>query len=195
MYKLYGQVASRAFRVMWALEEMGLDYDLVDAGPQSPGVRAVSSLGKIPALEVDGTVLTDSVAIVTFLADRHGRLTFPAGSLERGRQDGYTERVNDECDALLWTAARYGRILPEERRVPEIVAPLKWEFGHNLNRLAGEMQGPFLMGETFTIADILLGHCLGWAIAADFPIESDSLKAYGKALRARPAYRAARARG
>lgn len=127
MYRLYGQVASRAFRVMWALEEMGVPYELIDASPQSDIVRAVSGAGKIPALDVDGTILTDSVAIMTYLADRHGQLTFPAGTLERGLQDGFTERVNDEVDALLWMAARHGRLLPEEHRVQRVIPSLKWE--------------------------------------------------------------------
>ena len=192
MYTIYGQVASRAFRVMWALEEMGEDYRLVDAPPQSDAVRGVSSLGKIPAMEVDGTILTDSVAIMTYLADKHGQLTFPAGSIDRARQDGFTERVNDEFDALLWMAARHGRILPEAHRVPAVIDSLKWEFGRNMERLAAEFEGPFLMGETFTIADILLGHCIGWAIVSEFPIESAEIQAYGKALRSRDAYKAAR---
>lgn len=195
MYRLYGQMTSRAFRVMWALEEMGLDYELIDAGPQSDTVRAVSAPGKIPALEVDGIVLTDSVAILTFLADRHQALAFPAGSTQRGLQDGWTERVNDECDALLWTAARHGWILPAEHRVAAVIPALKWEFGRNMNRLARDFKGPFLMGDTFTIADIVLGHCIGWATLAEFPIESEALRDYGKAMRARDAYKAARARG
>ncbi|MGR3802115.1 glutathione S-transferase family protein [Marinibacterium profundimaris] len=194
MIKVYGQVASRAFRVLWALEEIGLEYELVDAGPQSDTVRAVSGLGKIPALEVDGAILTDSVAIMTFLADRHGALTFEAGTVERGRQDGFTERVNDEFDALLWMAARHGRILPKAHRVPEVIPSLKWEFGRNMERLAAEFEGPYLMGETMTIADILLGHCIGWATLAEFPIESEKMQAYGKALRSRDAYKAVRAK-
>ncbi|MBB95759.1 MAG: glutathione S-transferase [Rhodobacteraceae bacterium] len=195
MYTLYGNLASRAFRVMWAMEEMGLDYTLVDAGPQSDAVRAVSPLGKIPALDVDGTILTDSVAIMTYLADRHGALTYPAGTLDRARQDGFTERVNDEFDALLWMSARHSFVLPKEHRVPEVKPSLKWEFERNLDRLAQEFEGPFLMGETMTIPDILLGHCLGWAVMAKLPVENPKIEAYGKALRAREAYKAARAKG
>ena len=51
--------------------------------------------------------------------------------------------------------------------------------------------GPFLMGETMTIADIVLTHCLGWAISAKFPVEEPRLRDYAEAMRARPAYKRA----
>ena len=51
--------------------------------------------------------------------------------------------------------------------------------------------GPFLLGETFTIADIVAGHCGGWASVARFPVTSDPFRAYIDRLRARPAYKRA----
>lgn len=194
MYRLYGRVASRAFRVLWALEELGLDYEQVPVKAHDPALEAVSKAGKVPALEVDGTILTDSTAIMTYLADRHGQLTFPAGTLDRARQDGFTERLNDEIDGVLWAAARHKFMLPEEHRVPEVIPSMQWEFERNLARLAEDFQGPFLMGETMTVPDILLVHCLGWAMMMGWPIESPELKAYSKALRGRDAYKAAGAR-
>ena len=193
MYRLYGRVASRAFRVLWAMEEMGLNYEQVPVRPHAPELASLSPSGKIPVLDVDGTALTDSTAIMTYLADHHGRLTYPAGTLDRGRQDGWTERLNDEFDSVLWTAVRHKMMLPEDRRVPDVIPALQWEFGQNLARLAADFRGPFLMGDDLTIPDILLGHCLGWAVVMGWPIESDTLKAYSKALRSRPAYKAAAA--
>ena len=58
--------------------------------PHSEQVLARNPSGKIPVLVDGGTTVTDSTAIMTYLADRHGRLTFPAGTVERARQDGYT---------------------------------------------------------------------------------------------------------
>jgi glutathione S-transferase len=81
----------------------------------------------VPVLVAEGVPITDSVAIMTFLADRHGKLTFPAGTLDRARQDSLTQFIIDEFDALLWTAAKHSFILPEEHRVPEIKESLKWE--------------------------------------------------------------------
>ena len=192
MYTVYGTVATRTFRVLWMLEEVGAAYTHEAAAPQSEQIRTLSSLGKIPVLTVDGTALTDSVAILTFLADRHGALTFPAGTLDRARQDGLTHQVVDELDALLWTSARHSFILPEERRVPAIRDSLIWEFERNLERLDARLAGPFLMGEEMTIADIVACHCLGWATVAKFPLGSERLQEYVRRLRARDAYARAR---
>ena len=68
---------------------------------------------------------------------------------------------------------------------------LKWEFERSQTRLEGRLQGDFLMGDTFTIADILATHCLNWAFTAKFPNASETLKAYAKRCRGREAYKRA----
>jgi glutathione S-transferase len=129
MYQVIGVPKTRAFRVLWTLEELGQSYDLVPAQPQSAEARAANPSGKVPALVEDGESITDSVAIITYLADKHGALTAPAGTLARAKQDAITNMVIDEMDAILWTAARHSFILPEDRRVPEIKDSLNWARG------------------------------------------------------------------
>ncbi len=88
-------------------------------------------------------------------------------------------KVLDELDAVLWTAARHSFVLPEDQRMPEIKGPLKWEFVRSCDSLAEAMgEGPYLMGETFTIADIVCAHCLSWAINAKFAFENEALRQY-----------------
>lgn len=189
MYKVYGSVTSRAFRVLWMLEEIGQPYDFVKAGPHSADVLALNPSGKVPVLMDGDAVLTDSTAILTYLADRHHQLTHPAGSIERAHQDALTQCILDEIDAVLWMAARHSFILPEEHRVPAVKDSLKWELSRNLERLAARFQGPFAMGATMTIADILLTHCLNWASNAKFTIESETLLAYAREMREREAFK------
>jgi glutathione S-transferase len=192
MYQVIGGTQSRAFRVMWALEELGQDYEHVECKPHSPEALAANPSGKIPALRVGSDVLTDSTAIITYLADKHGALTHPAGTIARARQDGMTHMVLDELDAVLWTATRHSFTLPEERRVPDVKASLKWEFARNAGRLADCLgDGPFLMGDTMTVADIVATHCLNWAYSAKFLIEDERLLSYGKAMRGRAAFKRA----
>ncbi len=136
----------------------------------------------------------NSTAILTYLADKHGKLTFRAGTVERARQDGITHMVLDELDSVLWTAARHSFILPEDKRVPEVKDSLKWEFSRNIARLADKMDGPFLMGDTMTIADIIAAHCLNWAYSAKFEIDQPKLLAYAKVMRSRDAFKRAAAR-
>jgi glutathione S-transferase len=195
-YTVVGNIKSRALRVLWMLEEIGQPYSLQVEMPRSDAVRALNPLGKVPVLIVDDVPLTDSTAILTFLADRHGALTFPAGTIERARQDGRTNFVLDEMDAVLWTASRHSFVLPEEHRLPEIKTSLKWEFERSVRSfetLLGD--GPFLMGETMTIADIIAAHCGGWAVTAKFPLESPVFRDYVERLRARPAFARALAAG
>ena len=193
-YALYGGLRSRTLRVAWALEEMALDYRLIPAAPRSEEVTALNPSGKIPALQVDATTLTDSSAILTYLADHHAKLTFPAGTLKRAEQDGHFHFLLDEFDALLWTASKHSFALPEAQRVPAIKPSLKTEFQTSLSRLDARLKGPFLMGDTFTIADILAVHCLGWAISAKFPVDNPRLNDWAKSLRQRAAYKRAMAR-
>ena len=194
MYTVYGVVASRGFRVLWALEELGVAYDQVAAAAHSDALLAVNPTGKIPAMTVDGQAITDSVAIMSFLADRHEGLTFPAGTVERARQDAMIHRLNEELDGVLWAAVRHARVLPEDRRVPGLIPTLQWEFARNIQALERDFAGPFLLGETMTVADILAVHCLNWAVLAKFPVESEALRDYAMRLSAREAYQRARAK-
>ena len=151
--------------------------------------------GKVPALRVDDQIIPDSTAIITYLADKHGGLTAPAGTIERAQQDAITQAVLDDIDAVLWAGARHSFVLPEEHRVPEVKTSLKWEFNRNVNRLADRITTPFAAGESFSIADIILTHCLNWAVGAKFEHESEKMHAYAKEMRARDAFKRVRALG
>ena len=188
MYKVLGSTKNRTLRVIWTLEELGLPYEQVKGDPGSAEVKALNPSGKVPALMVDGEVLPDSVAIMSFLSDRHNALTFPAGSVERLRLDGHIHFLLEEFDSLLWVAAKSSFVNPPEQRSADVKSVLKWEFERSLKRLEHRLEGAFLMGEHFTIADILAVHCLNWAFTAKVPDAGTVLKDYAKRCRARPAY-------
>lgn len=191
MYKAYGHVRSRALRVLWMLEELGVPYEYINHRPASNAMKVVNASGKAPALEVGDTILTDSCAIMCYLADAHGQFTYKAGTLERARQDALMHQINDEMDALLWMAGRHSFVLPEERRMPDIKESLRWEFTRNCERIAAQIQGEFLMGDQFTVPDILLTHCMNWSVGAKFTCENKNLLNYAKRMRQRPAYKRA----
>ena len=193
--KVFGSVKSRAMRVIWMLEELEVPFEHVPAAPRSADVMALNATGKVPVLLADGVPITDSTAILTFLADHFGRLAAPAGSLERARQDSMTQFLLDEFDAVLWMASRHSFVLPEHLRLPAIKDSLKWEMERSQNTLLARMgEDAFLMGAQMTVPDIILTHCLSWAIAAKFPVETPALVAYAKRMRARPAFKRAAAR-
>ncbi|MEM6371238.1 MAG: glutathione S-transferase [Pseudomonadota bacterium] len=194
MYRVIGTVKSRAFRVMWMLEELGQTYEVVPATPRSDEARAFNPLGKIPALVDGDEVLTDSVAIMTYLADKHGALTAPAGTAARARQDAVTCWLIDEMDAPLWLNAKHSFVLPEKLRVAGLAPTLHKEFSRNADTYAGMLEaagGNFITGDQITLPDLLAVHCFGWAFGAQFPPIEGALKDYVKRLRARPQFRTA----
>jgi glutathione S-transferase len=189
MYTVIGGIRSRTFRVIWMLEELGVPYEHNPAAPRSDDVVAHNPIGKVPVLLDEGTALTDSTAIIQYLADKHGQLTHPAGTIDRARQDGLTHFLLDEMDAILWTASRHSFILPEDKRVPEVKESLKWEYERSLERLEQKLgDDPFLMGDIMTVPDIIATHCGNWAVSAKFPQPDGRVQAYFERMRARPAF-------
>jgi glutathione S-transferase len=188
-YTVIGNAASRAARVLWMLEELGLAYEHIGVKPRTDEVMRFNPSGKVPVLLVDGQPITDSTAILAYLADSTGRMTNPAGTLARARQDSLTQAILDEFDAILWTAARHSFILPAEQRVPEVKASLRWEFERNQKIMAQRLgNDPFLMGDEMTVPDIILAHCGHWARSAKFELTEPALVAYVDRVLGRPAF-------
>ncbi|WP_068310801.1 glutathione S-transferase family protein [Polycladidibacter hongkongensis] len=188
MYKVIGTYANRALRVLWMMEELSQDFEFILAQPRSDEAKQYSPFGKVPILQDEDAIITDSVAILTYLADKHGQFTFPAGTLARAEQDSYTQFIVEELEGPLWTAAKHSFVLPEEYRVPEAKNACRYEWDIAIERLEQRLQGnPYLMGDTFTIADILVCHCLLWAGKAKFEIKSKAVQKYLAGILARPA--------
>ena len=189
MYKVIGNTNTRTLRVLWAMNEIGLKYEHLKVGPHSSEAQLANVSGKVPSLEANGVSISDSTAIITYLADKYNQLTFPAGTIERAQQDSFTQFILDELDSILWTAARHSFVLPKEMRVSELKDTLHWEFAKSLKVLESRMgTGPNVMGEKFTIPDIILTHIGGWARVAKFDIPDGKLRDYFRQQIKRPAY-------
>jgi len=189
MYKVIGNTNTRTLRVLWAMNEIGLKYEHVQVNAQSVDAKKFNISGKVPTLDANGVNIADSTAIVTYLADKYNQLTFPAGTIERAQQDSFTQFILDELDSILWTAARHSFVLPKEMRVSELKDTLRWEFARSLKILESRMgSGPNVMGEEFTIPDIILTHVGGWARVAKFDIPDGRLRDYFRRQIKRPAY-------
>jgi glutathione S-transferase len=199
---LYGCPNTRSLRAAWALEEAGADYDYVSVSlrqgeGRKPSYLRVNPGGKVPALKVGDTVLTESAAIVTWIGDRYpdSHLAPPAGTLERARHDQWCAFAVAELEQPLWTIAKHRFALPKERRLPAIEETAVWEFGVACRVLAhGLKEQPYILGERFDGADILLAHSLAWARSARVPVVPESLLAYADRCLARPAVARALAR-
>ena len=196
MYKVIGAPRTRTMRVIWMLEELGQDYELQPAAPHSDPVTPGNPGGKIPVLMDGDATLTDSVAICTYLADRHGGCTHPPGTIARARQDAMTQFCVDEVEGALWTAAKNSFVNPEEHRCAAIRPVCEFEFAKAMKVLARHVEGSeFIAGDMFTVPDLILGHCAGWAANAKMAIPEGAASDYLKRMRARPALARAMARG
>lgn len=198
MYRVIGSPRSRAMRVIWAMEELRLDYE-IHVLPLGPAARAFHPEGKVPLLETPEGLLSDSVAIIAYLADKHraegAELLSAPGSYARGVEDGHAQFLSDELDGALWVMAKHRRILPEGLRAAEALLPaVEYELARGFERLAARVgDGPFLMGERFSAPDILAGQLGGWAKSAGFAIP-EAAEAYFARAYARPSNARARAR-
>ena len=189
MYKLIGSPKTRSFRVLWMLEELGLEYEMISVGPRSEEIMAHNPGGKVPAFQVDDKTIIDSSAIIQYLADVHGQHTFAAGSIERAQQDSFLHFANDELDANCWLVARHSFVLPKELRVDKIIKSCKWEWDRAMEVLEIRLgDNQYVMGDKFTVPDIIIAHVAGWAKFCNYEWPDNKVGEYFKRVRSRPAF-------
>lgn len=189
MYTLIGSPKTRAFRVLWMLEELGLEYELRPEPPQSEGILTYNPSGKVPAFLAGGSTLLDSVAIIQFLADNHGKFTLPAGTIERAQQDSFTQFAVDELEGPCWNFAKHSFILPKELRTPDAKPAFRYDFEKSLavfEKRLGDHQ--YVMGDDFTVPDLVIGHIAGWAKNCKFEWPEGPVSDYFERVRSRPAF-------
>jgi len=195
--KLYGSGKSRSFRVLWALEEAGLAYDYIPVkfaskaqnGTDSSAYRALNPQGKIPTLVDDGMVITESVAIMNYIA-RVSELDslMPRADLKLlARYDEICSFIVTELEQPLWTNGKHRFALPPEQRREDVLPVTYWEFHKAQNALLHFFDGDgFVVGNEFTMADILLAHTITWAENFKFEVQKRFLN-YRDRMWQRPA--------
>jgi glutathione S-transferase len=188
MYTVIGTPKTRAFRVIWMLEELGVPYRVDPVPPRDPRLSEINPSGKVPILQ-DGTdYVIDSVAICQYLADKHQALTFPAGTIARAHQDSFTQFAVDDVESCLWTAAKHTFVLPKEMRIADVKTACQHDFDRSMGVLAHRLgDRTYVMGDTFTLPDLLLGHLVEWAKRQGWTVPDGAVAAYANRVMARPA--------
>ena len=198
---LWGGGTVRTFRAHWMLHELRLDYEPRLIGSrtgetQSEAFRALNPKEKIPVLVDGALVLSESAAIITYLADRYGAgtgLTPEPRTEARAHYDEWTSFILMELDAHTLYVMRRHRDLADlygeaPAAIEAAIAGFQKQVAVADLALA---ERDYLVGEQFTGVDILLTSCLDWAVAYQVGI-SERLDAYRKHHQQRPAYRASR---
>jgi glutathione S-transferase len=199
MITLYHCVAARSLRPLWALEELGLAYELkmLPFPPRAleRGYLAVNPLGTVPAL-FDGEVrMTESSAICHYLGARYGDGAFEVAPADPAF-GAYLNWLHFGEATLTFPQTlilRYGRFEAPERQSPQVVADYTRWFLGRLRTLEPVLDGQdALCAGRFTMADISVGYALLLAeylgLAGEFP---PAVARYLAQLKTRPAFRRA----
>ncbi len=198
---LWGAGTTRTLRPHWVLHELGLDYEKRPIGSRTGEThtaefRALNPRGKIPVLQ-DGTlVLAESAAIINYLVENYapdsGLVPRP-GTPQRALYDQWCFFVMTELDAhTLYVLRRHEDLAALYGAAPNAVQAAREGFARQVAAVTRTLRsdGPYLLGDGFTCADLLLTTCLTWAQYCKIPLAPE-LAAYVQRLTARPAYRAA----
>ena len=191
--KLYEFPPTRSIRVHWTLQELGVDFDAVTvnlmAGEhRQPEFRAINPAGKIPVLVDGDLVLTESVAIVVYLADKYPEKGFlPADPRGRAEALRWLLFTATELEQPLWRMAKHNFIYPEERRLPADIALAREDFAAMAAVVERHMAGrDFVVGDSVTVADFVLGYTLDWAQLSNALNGFPHLERYLDRMYARP---------
>ena len=196
MLTLYGRATSSNVQpVAWALAELGLPFDRLDyghahGGVDTPEFRAMNPNGLVPVLRDGDLVLWESCAILRYLGARYADDAFwPRDPAERAPVDMWAEWGKVELTLTLtrgifWPRIRTPRARRDEAALAQAVARFDELLGVVEPRLA-----PFVMGERFTLADIVIGSALYRYFTVDIPRrDRKGIAAYYRRLSERPAY-------
>jgi len=193
---LYHASPSRSSVTLWMLEEVGEPYDihllkLNDGDQQKPAYLAINPMGKVPALRHGDTVITEVAAICTYLADAFPEkgLSVPIGTPRRG---AYLKWLFFGPGCLEY--AMTDQVFPRKERPRR--ATLGYGDYHSVMNVVAQAltPGPYLMGEQFTAADVVIGSNIRWGIAFKMVPERPEFVAYAERLKARPAAQRAEAK-
>lgn len=197
MFTVYGYPQTRATRVFWTLEELAAPYEVVLTSPRKEAKTdpylSLNPGGKIPCLVEGDFVLTESVAICTYLADRYPEATLipAAGTQARGLHDAWCYFIMTELEQALWTMAKHTYALPKAYRIPKVRETAEFEFQRAMAVLQDKLgERRFVIGDHFTVADIILFSVLNWrnGMKLTQPLIHKNIEEYFHAIQQRPSW-------
>jgi len=159
MIKLYGIAGSRAQRSIWALEEIGVEYELVPTdfvkGVKEESYLALNPNGRIPTLVDDSLVLFEGLAINLYLARKYDGGLWPASEQDQARALQWSMWSLTELEPYFMEMVLNRVMLPEDKRDPRRVKYAESVVKRPLEVLEGILsEQSYILGDSFTIADL-----------------------------------------
>lgn len=188
---LYEYGPSRSKQARWALLECDLEFKVIGGLEilHSEELKKVNPMGKVPAVLINGEPLFEAAAICTYLADLvpEKNLLAPSGSRERALHMQWVSFALSEMEAYLWSNARNTFVLPKEQRTKALFEQNNQAFKHAAGVLDRVMSDTdYLVGNRFTMTDLLVGFTLNWGKGAGLLEECPNLLKYLDRLKERP---------
>jgi glutathione S-transferase len=191
--KLYGFPPTRSIRAIWTLRELDVDFEFVNVNLMAgehrrPEFLAVNPAGKLPVLVDGDLVLTESVAIVLYLAEKYAdRGLLPAGLVPRAQVNRWLLFTATELEQPLWRIARHTALYPKDKRLPEEVPLARQDFQDMARVMEEHMRGrSFIVGDDVTVADLVAAYTLDWANEVHLLDSSPHLRRYMERMYSRP---------
>jgi glutathione S-transferase len=195
--RIYGIARTRAFRALWIAKELGLDYEHIPieigaAGARKADYLAINPNGRLPAIDDDGFVLWESLAITLYLAKKHGRL-YPTTLEGEAKAWQWSLWSVQEVDRGVNIWSLHAVRLPPEDRDPQRLAEALKVIEAPFRVLEGALTSrSYLLGEDFTVADLNVAAVIGRAVDMDLAA-TPRLRDWLTRCLERPAARDARA--
>ncbi|MAB51721.1 MULTISPECIES: glutathione S-transferase family protein [unclassified Marinobacter] len=193
MLKLYGTPPTRALRVVWLLNELGLEHelhpvDLMQDEHHQQNFLSLNPAAKVPVLVDGNLVLTESAAIQLYLAEKYPQAGFIPETLEdRAQMYRWMFFLVTEVEQPLWRIARHTFVYPDEKRIPQDVELARQECREMLEVLEQHMaEREFMVGDRLSVADFNAAYTLDWANTDEMLASAPRLRDYLKAMYARP---------
>jgi glutathione S-transferase len=172
--RIYGIARTRAFRVLWMAEELGLDYEHVSietgpAGARQPDYLAVNPNGRLPAIDDNGFILWEPLAINLYLAEKHATGTLYPATLEgRAKAVQWSLWAANEIERATNVWSFHAQRLPPAERDPKIAAAAIELLAAPLRVLDHALAARrHLLGDAFTVADLNVASVALRAVAMD----------------------------
>lgn len=193
MLKLYGTPPTRALRVVWLLNELGLEHelhpvDLMQDEHHQQDFLSLNPAAKVPVLVDGNLVLTESAAIQLYLAEKYPQAGFIPETLEdRAQMYRWMFFLVTEVEQPLWRIARHTFVYPDEKRIPQDVELARQECLEMIAVLERHMsEREFMVGDRLSVADFNAAYTLDWANTEEMLESAPRLRDYLKAMYARP---------
>ena len=198
MLRIYGAARSRTLRVLWMAGELGLTYDHKDWLPRSPETRtpqylALNPNGRVPTIDDDGFILTESMAINLYLAKKHKSPLYPADPRHEALALQWSLWETDRLDRQLVEYIRHTKEYPEAQRKAEVAEAMWKEVVASFDILETALgKSEWLAGPAFSVGDLNVAAALYRALSMDLA-KWPRLKAWLNRCWERPAAKKARA--